>query len=71
MAKAKLTPPSQRPPAGFVLVTEFTESLLRGLYTADLSPEQHKRFLQIADRCPVHRTLSAEIRIDTRFQHKD
>ncbi|MHA7880202.1 MAG: OsmC family protein [Saccharospirillum sp.] len=157
MTKAKLTPPKHRPPAGSVLVTESTESLLRGLYTADhmlladepedkggtnlgpnpydyllmalgsctsmtlrmyaehkglpvsnievtlkherihaedcadcetkkgqlsriervirydgdLSPEQHQRFLQIADRCPVHRTLSAEIRIDTDYQAKD
>lgn len=153
MTKAKLTPPQQRPEAGTVLVTESTQSLLRGLYTADhmlladepldkggtnlgpnpydfllmalgsctsmtlrmyaehkslpvsniqvslkhdrihaedcadcetktgqlsrierlisydgtLSPEQHERFLQIADRCPVHRTLKSEIRIETRF----
>ncbi len=30
-----------------------------------LDDEQRKRLLQIADRCPVHRTLHSEIRIDT------
>lgn len=29
----------------------------------DLSPEQHERMLQIADRCPVHKTLENEINI--------
>ncbi len=31
----------------------------------DLSQEQRERLLEIADRCPVHRTLSNHIRIDT------
>jgi uncharacterized OsmC-like protein/pimeloyl-ACP methyl ester carboxylesterase len=31
-----------------------------------LSDEQRRRLLEIADRCPVHRTLHSEIRIDTR-----
>jgi uncharacterized OsmC-like protein/fermentation-respiration switch protein FrsA (DUF1100 family) len=31
----------------------------------DLSPEQHRRLLEIADRCPVHRSLEAETRIRT------
>lgn len=30
-----------------------------------LSPEQRARLLEIADRCPVHRTLEGEIRIVT------
>ncbi len=28
-----------------------------------LTPEQRQRMLEIADRCPVHRTLTSEIRI--------
>ena len=31
----------------------------------DLSDEQRARLLEIADRCPVHRTLSSEIKIRT------
>ncbi len=31
-----------------------------------LSPEQKKRLLEIADMCPVHRTLNAEVQIVTR-----
>ena len=31
----------------------------------DLSPEQRQRLLEIADRCPVHRTLEGEIKIVT------
>ena len=32
----------------------------------NLDPEQRKRLLEIADKCPVHRTLKAEIDIQTR-----
>ena len=35
--------------------------------TGDLTPEQRQRLLEIADRCPVHRTLRSEIRIDSRL----
>lgn len=31
----------------------------------DLSDQQRQRLLEIADRCPVHRTLTGRIRIDT------
>jgi putative redox protein len=31
-----------------------------------LDAEQRKRLLEIADKCPVHRTLTSEIRIVTR-----
>ncbi|MEM9917018.1 MAG: alpha/beta fold hydrolase [Bacteroidota bacterium] len=31
----------------------------------DLTAEQKARLLEIADRCPVHRTLHAEVRVDT------
>lgn len=33
----------------------------------DLDQEQRKRLLEIADRCPVHRTLEAEAAIETRL----
>ncbi len=32
----------------------------------DLSPEQRARLLEIADHCPIHRTLTSEIQIVTR-----
>lgn len=32
----------------------------------NLTPEQRARLLEIADRCPVHRTLHSEVRIETR-----
>jgi putative redox protein len=32
-----------------------------------LTEEQQTRLLQIADRCPVHRTLTSEINIRTRL----
>ena len=32
-----------------------------------LDDAQRKRLLEIADRCPVHRTLSSEVRIETRL----
>jgi uncharacterized OsmC-like protein len=31
----------------------------------DLSKEQRQRLLQIADRCPVHRTLHSELQVRT------
>ena len=35
--------------------------------TGDLSPEQRRRLLEIADKCPVHRTLTSKIDIRTRL----
>ena len=35
-------------------------------YDGSLSDEQHQRLLDIADKCPVHKTLKGEIRILTR-----
>ena len=32
----------------------------------NLTKAQHKRMLEIADRCPVHRTLTEEVKIVTR-----
>jgi uncharacterized OsmC-like protein/alpha/beta superfamily hydrolase len=34
--------------------------------TGDLTDEQRERLIQIADRCPVHRTLHSEVTVDTR-----
>ena len=34
----------------------------------DLQQEQRERLLEIANRCPVHRTLSSEIRIRSRLE---
>jgi uncharacterized OsmC-like protein len=31
-----------------------------------LDAEQRKRLMEIADKCPVHRTLTSEIRIITK-----
>jgi putative redox protein len=36
--------------------------------TGDLSAEQRARLLEIASRCPVHRTLESEIDIETRLR---
>lgn len=33
----------------------------------ELTPEQEKRMLQIADRCPVHKTLENEIKVETKL----
>lgn len=33
----------------------------------DLQPEQRRRLLQIASRCPVHRTLQSEVEIETQL----
>ncbi|MDI3326507.1 alpha/beta fold hydrolase [Pontibacterium granulatum] len=35
--------------------------------TGDLADEQRTRLLEIADRCPVHRTLAGEIEISTKL----
>ena len=35
-----------------------------------LSDEQRARLLEIANKCPVHRTLASEIHIQTRLTHR-
>lgn len=35
--------------------------------TGPLTSEQHARLLEIANKCPVHRTLTSEIHIETRL----
>ena len=34
----------------------------------DLKPDQKKRLLEIADKCPVHRSLKSEISIKTELE---
>tara|TARA_R110001599_G_scaffold353737_1_gene595984 strand:+ start:4902 stop:5120 length:219 start_codon:yes stop_codon:yes gene_type:complete len=46
--------------AGKIEVLERTITL-----QGDLSDEQRERMLQIADRCPVHRTLHNDLRVRT------
>ena len=36
-------------------------------FTGSLTEEQRQRLLEIADKCPVHRTLTSEIDIQTRL----
>jgi uncharacterized OsmC-like protein len=36
-------------------------------FTGDLSEEQQRRLLEIANKCPVHRTLVSRVQIDTRL----
>jgi uncharacterized OsmC-like protein len=35
-------------------------------FVGKLDPEQRKKLLEIADKCPVHRTLRSEINIQTK-----
>ncbi len=35
-------------------------------YRGELSDDAHQRFMEIADKCPVHKTLKGEIDIVTR-----
>jgi uncharacterized OsmC-like protein len=38
--------------------------------TGPLTPEQHAKLMQVAAKCPVHRTLTSEINIRTREVEK-
>jgi len=68
-SKIDITPPLDRiearlnrqPPQGKI-ATIALELMLGG----DLDEEQKRRLLQIAERCPVHRTLQGAVRIVTR-----
>ncbi|GAK45169.1 OsmC family protein [Tepidicaulis marinus] len=37
----------------------------------DLSGEQRARLMEIADKCPVHRTLESKVRVETRLADED
>lgn len=53
---ANAEPPTGNPEATTIIVSELT-------FHGDLSPEQIKRLEQIAHRCPVHRALIGDIKI--------
>ena len=36
-------------------------------FEGDLDEAQRARLLEIAEKCPVHRTLRAQVRIDSRL----
>ncbi len=38
--------------------------------TGSLTPEQHKKLMEIAAKCPIHRTLTSEINIRTQAAEK-
>ena len=51
---------------------ETREGMLDGIeeeiaIERDLTDEQRAKILEIADKCPVHRTLTSEIHITTRL----
>jgi len=50
-------------------IDDAVAHLLRGEIEIEgpLDDEQRQRLLQIADRCPVHRTLTSEVQIRTRL----
>jgi putative redox protein len=50
--------------AGDMRIDQFTRVIR---LDGDFDDEKRLRFLEIADRCPVHRTLTGEIRIETRL----
>jgi putative redox protein len=40
-------------------------------FTGGLSDDQQRRLLEIANKCPVHRTLVSEVQIETRLIRAD
>ena len=46
---------------------KLDEIQLELIVTGVLTDEQRARLLEIADRCPVHRTLTSEIRIRSKL----
>ena len=48
-------------------VSRFTRNLQ---ITGDLDEAKRKRLLEIADKCPVHRTLQEQIIIETKFKNE-
>ncbi|OYV45334.1 MAG: osmotically inducible protein C [Burkholderiales bacterium 21-58-4] len=47
------------------LIDKFERQIeLRGV----LSPEQKQRLMEIADKCPVHKTLQSKVQIETRLK---
>jgi uncharacterized OsmC-like protein len=52
---------------GTVIVTGDANSLAQDITVGDLDEGQRARLLEIANRCPVHRTLTSEVDIRTRL----
>jgi hypothetical protein len=51
-----------------VWATEPPDNIERDIeLIGELSDEQGQRVLEIANKCPVHRTLTSEIRIESRL----
>jgi uncharacterized OsmC-like protein len=48
--------------------TTFSSNIEDLVAAAALTAEQRHRLLEIADRCPVYRTLSAGVRITTQLE---
>ncbi|WP_246048310.1 OsmC family protein [Hankyongella ginsenosidimutans] len=46
------------------LVDEMTREIT---LVGDLSADERAKLLEIADKCPVHRTLHSEVRVTTRL----
>lgn len=55
---------SQNPDKAGAKVSRFTRKLK---ITGELTDEMKDKLLEIADKCPVHRTLHEEIRVETSF----
>lgn len=45
------------------MIDEFHKTV--SIVAPDLSDEQHQKLLEIAEKCPVHKTLTGTIRIET------
>ena len=43
----------------------FSEISREISFGEELSPDQHERMLVIADKCPIHKTLTGELKIST------
>ena len=46
-------------------IDEFRREIL---LDGDLDDKQRQRMLEIADRCPVHKTLHSEVKVRTRLE---
>jgi len=49
-------------------VDEFQRVLI---FDGDLSEEQRQRLLEIAERCPVHKTLHGEVKVRTTLKRSE
>ena len=61
---AGLHPAVNAPPANLGKVDEFLRELS---VEGNLSDAERARLVEIADRCPVHRTLHSEVKVRTRL----